>query len=154
MQSSIIRCESVVSGLDPALPGFSLAGPGFRVSSGDAKYVEIIHTNGGLLGFMAAIGDIDFFPNGGSRQIGCIVDIGGACSHARSFRFFAESITSDVGFHGRNCNTFLRWKLGFCRKQRTSLMGGHKRLFNAHGNYFLSTRSTFPFAKGMFARDP
>jgi len=135
------------------LPGFSLAGPGSRVSTGDAKYVEIIHTNGGLLGFMAAIGDIDFFPNGGSNQIGCLIDIGGACSHARSYRFYAESITSDIGFHGRNCNSFSRWRLGFCRKKHTSIMGGHKWLFNARGTYFLSTRSSFPFAKGPFARD-
>lgn len=146
--------KSIISGLDPALPGFHLAGPGSRISSGDANYVEIIHTNGGLLGFLAAIGDVDFFPNGGSKQIGCLIDVGGACSHARSYRFYAESVTSDVGFHGRSCNTFLRWKLGFCKKGHTSIMGGHKRRFNANGNYFLTTRSIFPFAKGLLARDP
>ncbi|EZA59904.1 hypothetical protein DMN91_000433 [Ooceraea biroi] len=142
-----------VVGLDPALPGFYLAGPGSRISSGDATYVEIIHTNGGLLGFLAAIGDVDFFPNGGSKQLGCLIDIGGSCSHARSYRFYAESILSDVGFHGRKCNSFLRWQLGLCKKEHTSIMGGHK-LFNGHGNYFLMTRSAFPFAKGLLARDP
>ncbi|XP_011878188.1 PREDICTED: pancreatic triacylglycerol lipase-like [Vollenhovia emeryi] len=143
---------SYVVGLDPALPGFSLAGPGSRISSGDAKYVEIIHTNGGLLGFLAAIGDVDFYPNGGQRQLGCVVDVGGACSHARSYRFFAESINSAVGFHGRSCSSYLRFKLGLCNGSQTSIMGGHKPLLSARGNYYLMTNPSFPYASGPLAR--
>ncbi|XP_011644471.1 pancreatic triacylglycerol lipase-like [Pogonomyrmex barbatus] len=137
-----------IVGLDPALPGFNLAGPGSRISSGDATYVEIIHTNGGLLGFLTPIGDVDFYPNGGQKQVGCLVDVGGACSHARSYMFFAESIISDVGFHGRSCSSFVRFKLGLCKDQPTSIMGGHKPLFSARGNYYLMTNPSFPFANG------
>ncbi|XP_012531824.1 pancreatic triacylglycerol lipase [Monomorium pharaonis] len=135
----------LVIGLDPAWPGFSAAGPGSRISSGDAMYVEIIHTNGGVLGFLHAIGDADFYPNGGEKQLGCRVD---ACSHARSFRFYAESITSQVGFHGKSCSTFLRFKMGLCDDGHSSIMGGHKPLKSARGNYYLHTNPSPPFASG------
>lgn len=141
----------IIPGLDPALPNFGLAGPGSRISSGDAKYVEIIHTNGGFLGFLAAIGDVDFYPNGGKRQHGCLVDPGGACSHARSYKFYAESIISEVGFHGKSCESFLRFRLGLCLNSHTSIMGGHKPLFSAHGKYYLMTNPSFPFANGPLA---
>ncbi|XP_072747044.1 pancreatic triacylglycerol lipase-like [Anoplolepis gracilipes] len=136
-----------VVGLDPAFPGFSLAGPGSRISYDDAQYVEIIHTNGGLLGFLTAIGDSDFYPNGGEKQLGCLLDFSGACSHARSFRFFAESIDSPRGFHGRKCNSFIRFKKGLCDDQSTSLMG-HKSELHAYGTYYLVTNSKSPYANG------
>ncbi|XP_011691720.1 PREDICTED: pancreatic triacylglycerol lipase-like [Wasmannia auropunctata] len=139
-----------IVGLDPALPGFALAGSGARISSGDAKYVEIIHTNGGLLGFLVAIGDVDYYPNGGKKQIGCLVDPGGACSHARSYKFYAESLNSQVGFHGRHCSSYGRFKLGLCNNERTSIMGGNKPLFSANGNFYLTTKWSSPFANGLF----
>lgn len=145
----LARHEFIVPGFDPALPGFNLAGPGSRISSGDAKYVEIIHTNGGLLGFLAAIGDVDFYPNGGQKQLGCLLDVGGACSHARSFRFYAESINTHTGFHGKSCSTFIRFKLGLCKNEASSIMGGHKPLFSARGNYYLMTKPSSPFASGQ-----
>lgn len=141
-----------VIGLDPALPRFELVGPGSRISSDDAEYVEIIHTNGGFLGFLSAIGDADFYPNGGKKQHGCLTDPGGACSHARSFRFFAESITSTLGFHGRSCSSYRKFKRGRCNDSPTSIMGGHKSLFIARGKYYLKTKSKFPFAKGPFEK--
>jgi pimeloyl-ACP methyl ester carboxylesterase len=142
---------SYVVGLDPALPGFNLAGPGSRISSGDAKYVEIIHTNGGLLGFLAPIGDVDFYPNGGIKQLGCLLDLVGACSHARSFKFYAESINSQVGFYGKRCSSFIKFKLGLCKDSHTSIMGGNKPLFSANGNYYLMTNPSSPFASGLLA---
>lgn len=146
----------IVPGLDPAFPEFRLAGPGARISSGDAKYVEIIHTNAGLLGFLPAIGDVDFYPNGGMKQHGCLVDVGGACSHARSYWYFAESINSPVGFQGKSCSSFLRFKMGLCNHSHTSIMGGHKPLFSASGTYYLVTNPSFPFAvrRWWAPRDP
>lgn len=145
-------CKSIIAGLDPALPGFRFAGPGYRISADDAKYVEIIHTNGGLLGFLRPIGDADFYPNGGKAQEGCLVDPGGACSHARSYKFFAESLTSQLGFHGKSCDSFMRFKLGFCNSLQTSIMGGHKQVFHARGKYYLMTKASFPFANGPFTK--
>lgn len=60
----------VILALDPAGPLFSLANPDERVAPTDGVYVEVIHTNGGLLGFREPIGQADFFPNFGRTQPG------------------------------------------------------------------------------------
>lgn len=56
-----------VTGLDPAGPLFEVppVARRNRLNSGDATVVEIIHTDGGIDGFVSAIGTIDFYPNGG-----------------------------------------------------------------------------------------
>ncbi|XP_066588916.1 pancreatic triacylglycerol lipase-like [Prorops nasuta] len=138
-----------IYGLDPALPGFLTARQGSRISRGDAHHVEIIHTNAGLLGYFAAIGDIDFYPNGGSRQYGCLIDPGGACSHARSYEFFAESINSKTGFYGRSCYNFIQYTLGLCKRKELYLMGGRKVTIEKHGTFYLTTTSKNPYAKGI-----
>lgn len=53
-----------ITGLDPARPCFN---EGERLSGlqrGDATFVDIIHSNAGILGIKDPIGDVDFFPNG------------------------------------------------------------------------------------------
>ena len=43
--------------------------------------MDAIHTCGGSLGFLDAIGDVDFYPNGGLRpQPGCGDDVIGRSS--------------------------------------------------------------------------
>lgn len=57
-----------ITGLDPAGPLYEapvLVPKNERLSDDDATAVEIVHTDGGLLGFHGSIGTIDFFPNGG-----------------------------------------------------------------------------------------
>lgn len=62
-----------ITGLDPAGPLFLLAGENGRLSSGDANFVDIIHTDGGKLGLSKEIGHADFYPNGGNApQPGCL----------------------------------------------------------------------------------
>lgn len=62
-----------ITGLDPALPLFSLVDEEDRLSKDDADLVVAVHTDGGFAGFMDAVGDIDFYPNGGTPiQPGCI----------------------------------------------------------------------------------
>lgn len=63
-----------ITGMDPAGPLFLLAGPSGRLSSGDATFVDVIHTDGGKFGHSSVLGHIDFYPNGGSApQPGCIL---------------------------------------------------------------------------------
>ncbi|KAF2900653.1 hypothetical protein ILUMI_05532 [Ignelater luminosus] len=65
---------SRITGLDPAGPLFEIPSksPEYRLSKEDAKFVDIIHTDGGIFGFKASIGHADFFPNGGTAiQSGC-----------------------------------------------------------------------------------
>ncbi|XP_050079393.1 endothelial lipase-like [Anopheles maculipalpis] len=77
--------------LDPALPLFSIRNSENRIGPQDAMYVEVIHTNGGLLGFLHPIGTADFYPNGGTHQPGCGLNVL-MCSHSRAWELFVESL--------------------------------------------------------------
>lgn len=57
------RINTIV-GLDPAGPLFDINRVDTRLDSGDAQYVEIIHSNGRYSGFGLPIGHADFYPNG------------------------------------------------------------------------------------------
>ncbi|GJQ80431.1 hypothetical protein Trydic_g12286 [Trypoxylus dichotomus] len=62
-----------ITALDPAAPIFDLAMvSNIRLSKEDAGFVDVTHTDGGMLGFNFPIGTVDFFPNGGTAvQPGC-----------------------------------------------------------------------------------
>lgn len=65
-----------IIGLDPA--GALFQGTNVSLSRRDAKYVDIIHTNGGdiftfKLGLWNAMGHVDFYPNGGKIQPNCSI---------------------------------------------------------------------------------
>jgi len=64
---------SRVTGLDPALPGFHmLSSEKTRLDPTDAVFVDIIHSCGGVLGFLQPLGKADFYPNAGTAvQPGC-----------------------------------------------------------------------------------
>ncbi|KAF5291389.1 hypothetical protein FQR65_LT01699 [Abscondita terminalis] len=63
---------SRITALDPAFPQFSLTDTTQRLSTSDAKYVDVIHTDGGIFGFPTSLGHADFYPNGGQQvQPGC-----------------------------------------------------------------------------------
>ena len=63
-----------MTGLDPAGPKFTNEEKDFRLDESDASYVDVIHTNAGVLGTSQRVGDIDFYPNGGKHQPGCLVN--------------------------------------------------------------------------------
>ena len=63
-----------VSGLDPAAPYYTERDPQVRLDPTDAKYVDVIHTNLPIIGTEQRVGHIDFFPNGGSVQVGCFTN--------------------------------------------------------------------------------
>ncbi|XP_053691228.1 phospholipase A1-like [Sabethes cyaneus] len=83
---------STIVALDPALPLFSLQDVENRVDIDDAAYVQVIHTNGGFLGFLDPIGMADFYPNGGATQPGCGLNFAGICAHSRAWQLFVESL--------------------------------------------------------------
>lgn len=64
-----------ITGMDPARPDFEaplLKDAKDRLDPTDAKFVDVIHTCAGTVGFSRPIGHVDFYPNGGSfRQPGC-----------------------------------------------------------------------------------
>lgn len=83
-----------ITGLDPAGPHFNNLEASLKLDRSDAYLVDVIHTNGGdllhqKLGHFEPLGHIDFYPNGGQNQPGCLLSskfgVGkGTCSHKRA----------------------------------------------------------------------
>ncbi|XP_065073523.1 pancreatic triacylglycerol lipase-like [Ochlerotatus camptorhynchus] len=144
------RLHSVIA-LDPALPLFSINAPNERVAPTDANYVEVIHTNGGLLGFDLPIGQADFYPNGGRSQPGCGVDVAGTCAHSRAWEFFAESVrTNPSRFNSVRCANYDQILNNNCVSSGANRnMGGEpSNIGIANGVYHLITNGASPFARG------
>lgn len=156
--------------MDPALPGFHLlTSDKTRLDSTDAAFVDIIHSCGGVLGYLQPLGSVDFYPNAGTAvQPGCccLPEVIGnivivtifqqilrriflyteSCSHGRAYVYFSESIGSKVGFMAHKCDTWDQFMQGSCDQTKTVLMGEHVEQ-TATGTYFLRTRSEPPYAK-------
>ncbi|XP_053674095.1 pancreatic triacylglycerol lipase-like [Anopheles nili] len=98
---------SRVTALDPAGPFFDKNSKD-AISSDVAQFVDVIHTDGEILGAQVPLGHADFFPNGGvPPQPGCekldLLTLHG-CSHLRSTGFFAESIQQPNNFIACACS--------------------------------------------------
>lgn len=144
-----MRLGNVVA-LDAALPLFHFDRPLERVREEDAIYVESIHTNAGLLGFDVPIGHSNFYPNWGSTQPGCGVDVAGSCAHARAVEFFAESITTDRHFWARECRSYQDILDEMCVASGVDRkMGGEPVDTLARGVYWMTTNRSAPFATGV-----
>merc|ERR1712025_1420926 len=114
-----------LTGLDPAGPRF-VDGPYVDaipelaeniLSKESAAFVDVIHTNGGFepcvvcttfrSGTILQLGHMDFYPDGGSVQSGCLFGIdarpGGLCSHSRATQYFVNSIREPFLFPAVNC---------------------------------------------------
>lgn len=106
-----------ITGLDPAGPYFENTDPRVRLDETDAKFVDVIHTDGSAtvmigLGLLQRSGHVDFYPNGGKEQPKCAsvtqkitsgifnlvtVDVDGlekttGCSHLTAVYLFTDSI--------------------------------------------------------------
>ena len=136
-----------ITGLDPAQPFFDLAGPDDRIDKTDAEFVQIIHTNSGMLwdgclSIKKSLGHIDFYPAGGVHQPGCVEAciipdlmcynitiedlIKGGCSHGRANEYFQESVRAMVSgdqFVAQRCSNWDDFKEGLCCDEPEALMG-------------------------------
>ncbi|XP_050088339.1 phospholipase A1 VesT1.02-like [Anopheles aquasalis] len=140
--------------LDPALPLFSIHSPENRIGVRDAMYVEVIHTNAGLLGFQHPIGTADFYPNGGSHQPGCGLNIAGLCSHSRAWELFVETLLEpeDKLLASRVASLDdvqrppgLQGVQGDAAVERAKIGGEPSSAGNARGLYRITTRDRSPF---------
>jgi len=137
----------VIVALDPAGPLFSLDDPNGRVAPTDGAYVEVIVTNGGLLGFLEPIGQVNIYPNFGRAQPGCGIDISGQCAHSRAHQLFAESINTIFTTH--ECSSFEEIANGQCtRTGRTTRMGGPSGNHGMSGNFYVTTNLSPPWSQG------
>ncbi|CAH2050586.1 unnamed protein product, partial [Iphiclides podalirius] len=137
-----------ITGLDPALPLFTLGNKDARLDKHDARHVEVIHTCGGYLGFASPLGHIDFYPNGGTRQPGCRFDYRGLCAHNRAHMYFSESIISTVPFTAVRCKDYDElYYNGSCEGTgETLIMGGFDIHYGKDGIYYLKTNAEKPYA--------
>ncbi|XP_071050523.1 pancreatic lipase-related protein 2-like [Onthophagus taurus] len=135
-----------ITALDPAGPGYKEKPPEDRLCRSDANFVDVIHTDGGVLGIKEPLGHIDFYPNGGVRkQAGCKTT-NMACSHKRAPLYFAESITSKKFIAGY-CDSFDDVVDKKYNKKITAIMGEDANP-NIVGIYYLETNNTSPYALG------
>uniref|UniRef100_A0A6P7GIA5 Pancreatic lipase-related protein 3-like isoform X2 n=1 Tax=Diabrotica virgifera virgifera TaxID=50390 RepID=A0A6P7GIA5_DIAVI len=135
-----------IVGLDPAGPLFTVKNIDNRLDRSDAKFVQVIHTNGGTLGFRLAMGHAEYFPNEGESQPGCRWDMIGTCSHSRAYAYYSESLLRN--FYARRCTDFKHYKKGNCNivdANDFSAMGRFKVDYNARGSYYLLTNSKPPY---------
>ncbi|CAH2053988.1 unnamed protein product, partial [Iphiclides podalirius] len=146
-----------LTGLDPAYPGFYPALFSKPLDRHDAKFVDIIHSDGGGFGAPLAIGHADFWPNHGTaKQPGCPpltvpLTIEDFCSHWRSWRFWAESVEGGQ-FLARRCDGFDSFLRGRCR-DATAVPMGLNATPDLRGNFYLRTAAGPPFALGERGAD-
>ncbi|ENN80261.1 hypothetical protein YQE_03256, partial [Dendroctonus ponderosae] len=137
-----------IVGLDPAGPLFTVNNINNRLDPTDAQYVHVIHTNDGVMGFGIPMGDVDYYPNGGSTQPGCGIDVAGSCAHSRSYFYYAESV-NDNRYVSRLCTNFSVFQNNQCNVNAASLLGSWPiARATQSGGYFLLTNSQSPFARG------
>ncbi|KAL3869915.1 hypothetical protein ACJMK2_042537 [Sinanodonta woodiana] len=142
-----------ITGLDPAGPLFKQTSSNVRLDPSDALFVDVIHTNANGFGIKYSVGHVDFYPNGGKRQPGCLENMlsglfsgqfeqlfhGVACSHMRVLNLFTESINSNCQFSSYPCKWCTTCGSGCAN------MGYDAPQGNPRGDYFLSTNSQHPF---------
>ncbi|XP_023308385.2 phospholipase A1-like [Lucilia cuprina] len=134
-----------IIGLDPALPLFKYNEPHKRLNSTDAFYVESIQTNGGNLGFLKPIGRGAFYPNGGESQPGCLLDLTGACSHARSCTYYAEAVAKN-NFATMFCENYKDAVAKNCGDSFSSVrLGSESNAFMIGGNFYVPVNKKTPF---------
>ena len=147
MKIVILIVIILAAGLDPAQRNFLSAGVGTRLSSGDGKYVQVVHTNAGGAGLNISLGNIDFWANNGQTQNGCdLLDT--TCSHVRALAYYTESLNSKVGFIGKKCDNYNDFTRGGCANNPTAVMGGVTPQTNLTGNFYFTTNSKSPYARG------
>lgn len=122
--------------LDPAGPNFYRNSNITRISRYDAKVVSVIHTDAGYslfegFGLDDAVGDFDFYPNGGSHQYGCFTEasvgqrlaklaLTVSCDHHRAVdlaidRNFRNGECLPVGYECKDFSTFLEARCAVCQ---------------------------------------
>nr|ABC48945.1 yolk protein 3 [Glossina morsitans morsitans] len=139
---------NTIFALDPAGPKFRRRTINFRIDPTDANYVETIQTS--RLGFVDPTGNATFYPNFGLSQKNCLQP---ACSHTRSYKFFAESIISTAGFWGIRCNRSMHynWECDKSIRYGEYPMGGDPSIQKS-GIFYVETNDKQPFALGRLAR--
>lgn len=174
---SELRNISRITGLDPAGPLFEFQDPRARLDRSDAKFVDVIHSNGetlilGGLGAAQPLGHVDFYPNGGRVQHGCSNLFVGAvsdfvlpwaaasvegrslCNHRRAYKFFTDSVSPKCHFPAFPCENYDSFLEGRCfpcdGQRRCGNMGYYADRSLGRGQLYLLTREEEPFCAHQY----
>lgn len=135
--------------MDAAGPGFTVPfdlGPGTRLSSTDAQYVQCIQTSGGSFGTLVDCGHANFIMNGGLSQPGCLWPL---CSHFRSHEYFYEAMFAGHIFPGQKCSgrikNFLSLVLGMFCSMNSDRLGIYSE--RKLGRFYVNTNAKAPYAQ-------
>lgn len=135
---------NTIIGMDPAGPLFDVNNPRARLDFSDAEYVESIHTDTSF-GIVATISHVDFFPNNGHSQPGCVTSI---CDHGRAVQFYTEAINSSL-LRGTRCTSLNDLRQNIRCLGDSVIMGNPANARNnARGIYQVLTNSQSPFGRG------
>lgn len=174
---SELRNISRITGLDPAGPLFEFQDPRARLDRNDAKFVDVIHSNGetlifGGLGAAQPLGHVDFYPNGGRVQHGCSNLFVGAvsdfvlpwsapspegrslCNHRRAYKFFTDSVSPKCHFPAFPCANYDTFLEGSCfpcgEDSHCGNMGYYADRSLGRGQLYLLTREEEPFCAHQY----
>ncbi|XP_001354610.2 vitellogenin-3 [Drosophila pseudoobscura] len=134
-----------ITGLDPAKPCFNEGEILSGLLRGDAAFIDVIHSNPGVLGKKDPLGDADFYP-GGIHPLpeGCYSVV---CAHARAWQYYAESVFpgNEHNFMATRCNSMQRLRDLRCPGNEHPM--GYAAPTTIRGNYFLEVSGTSPYGK-------
>ncbi|KAL5241245.1 hypothetical protein ACI65C_008655 [Semiaphis heraclei] len=146
-----------ITGLDPASPLFRqmLSASLPSLSSEDAAFVDIVHTDGARIwsegfGLFNPIGDVDYFPNGGLDQPGC-EQVRGSVILSRFESLKAVSDPNACQFTAFSCpagwSMFQRGECfpTNCTDSNCVTMGFAASQSKLRGPLYLTTRDSSPF---------
>ncbi|XP_047989315.1 lipase member I-like, partial [Leguminivora glycinivorella] len=119
-----------------------------RLRASDANFVEVIHSDiSGTRAFGTpdALGDIDIYPNGGTRQPGCAAS-NNACHHNRAWQLFAATV--DTGGHllALRCDTMTQVSNNRCTGTPAVQMGTLTLVKLQTGLFRVNTGNTYPYS--------
>ncbi|XP_068158778.1 vitellogenin-3 [Drosophila tropicalis] len=135
-----------ITGLDPAKPCFNEGETLSGLMRGDGAFVDVIHSNSGVLGKREPLGDVDFYPDGtGPLPSGCLTAI---CAHSRSWQYYLESIYpgNELNFMSAQCNSISSLRDKRCPGVLQPM--GYAVPHFVKGNYFLEVKSSEPYGYG------
>ena len=138
-----------ITALDPTGMPFSEITPNIdKLTPDDANFVEVVHTNGGELGFFNPCGHVDYYPNGGQTQPGCNAT-NHICSHKRSYELVPEmwSPVKNQEFLLLKCFSTEILNIHKCRWVNAK-MGDLDQ--QSYGVFYVETNPRKPYGKGAF----
>ncbi|XP_070607860.1 lipase member H-like isoform X4 [Erythrolamprus reginae] len=108
-----------ITGLDPAGPSYARKLANERLDHTDAQFVDVIHSDADGFGLKEPLGNIDFYPNGGTDQPGCPKTIlsGSSyfkCDHQRSVFLYISSLQYDCDITAYPCESYKDYRNGKC----------------------------------------